>query len=280
MSLFIPPPAEFYEGKSSDYLAGWVKAMKEHWAGFGIKVEFPLKSNRSYTSFNYSGSGFAARIKREHFEAVLKLTQPYFGKCNVIDLGCADGVFLPSVSNYFNNVAAIDIEPKFVQQATELSEFAKLKNVKSSCSEGKSILQLQEELSGIEWDILFLLEVMEHVGDPKRMYDSKLEFLEGAATLLKKGGLLVISVPKMVGLAFLIQRFGISMLGLPKEPISFGNLFRASFLRDAEAMEKYWWNGGHMGFSHLKLEKYMRKSFEIVKKKNLLFQAVYVIRKN
>jgi len=58
----------------------------------------------SYTSHNYLKPWIYSALKIRHFEAALYLTKEYFHKCNVIDFGCADGVFLPSLAKYFNKV--------------------------------------------------------------------------------------------------------------------------------------------------------------------------------
>src|SRR5262245_40899173 len=68
----------------------------------------------SYAEYNYLRPGFTSRLKYEHFELALRLTRRYFHTCNVIDFGCADGIFVPSLSLYFNKVAAVDKRRDFV----------------------------------------------------------------------------------------------------------------------------------------------------------------------
>jgi len=50
-----------------------------------------------------------------HLDKALDLTKNYFGKANVIDFGCADGVLLHSLSKYFNNVVGVDIDSESIK---------------------------------------------------------------------------------------------------------------------------------------------------------------------
>ncbi|MEA1998642.1 MAG: class I SAM-dependent methyltransferase [Euryarchaeota archaeon] len=78
------------------------------------------KEFKTYSEYNYLRPGIASQIKRRHFEICLKLMSRWFHKANVIDFGCADGYFLPSLANYFDRVVAIDKNPDFIRVATEV----------------------------------------------------------------------------------------------------------------------------------------------------------------
>ena len=60
-----------------------------------------------YSEYNFFKPGFSSLIKKLHFEIALRLTRKYFYKSSAIDFGCADGIFLPSLSKYFKSVLAI-----------------------------------------------------------------------------------------------------------------------------------------------------------------------------
>ena len=130
-----------------------------------------------------------------------------------------------------------------------------------------------------KYQVVYLLEVMEHIGNRGTMYNDKIVFLKEVADMIDKDGVIVISVPKMVGLSFLLQRIGVSVLGMGKEPISTKNLLKAAFLSDTTDLENVWWSWGHMGFNHKKMEAGIRKEFNIIKRSSLLFQMLYVIQK-
>lgn len=233
---------------------------------------------RSYSDYNYLMPGIISYIKIMHFELALKLTQEYFHKCNVIDFGCADGPLLRSLSKYFNYVVGIDINRKFIKIASKLCEELYLSNVELICNEGLKIGDVKSKIQDKKFGIIYFLEGVEHIGNKEKFYESKIIFLKEISTLIDEEGIIVISVPKMVGVPFLIQRMGLELFGLHKEPIAMADLLKASLYGDTKNLEKKW-NGGHLGFNHERLEKYLQEDFCIVKRKDIFFQIVYVIKK-
>src|SRR5580693_4791377 len=99
MKLFIRPTPDSF--RQSDYYNEWLDELQKHYPHAKIKRN-KKKDTKSYSEYNYSFTGISSYIKTGHFETVLQLTKEYFHKCNVIDFGCADGIFLPSISKYFN----------------------------------------------------------------------------------------------------------------------------------------------------------------------------------
>jgi 2-polyprenyl-3-methyl-5-hydroxy-6-metoxy-1,4-benzoquinol methylase len=254
MKYFVRPPADAYLSAESDYSEGY----------------------RTYTEYNYLNPGLASRIKSWHFETALELTKEHFHNGNVIDFGCADGAFLPSLSKHFNHVCAIDRNPGFVKTASAAVQALGLGNVELLCNDGLSIETVKSRLSGREYQVLYLLETLEHVGDNNSLYPSKVHFLKEIASLIDKDGVIVVSVPNMVGPFFLVQRIGLTLTGSLREPISIGNLLKASFLGSTVDLEKRW-NGGHLGFNHKKLEDCMKGEFRILRKRHIMFQVLYLI---
>ena len=222
--------------------------------------------------------GISSYVKTRHFETSLRLTQEYFYKHDVIDFGCADGLFLPSLAKYFNYVIGVDKNPSFIKIASKLCDKLCLNNVELICNDTLNINDVKARISTKKYHILYLLETLEHVGDKDNIYESKVDFLKEIFTLVDEQGIIVISVPKMVGMSFLIQRLGLKLLGMYREPISITNLVKASLFNDTTDLEKKW-NGGHLGFNHEKLERHLRNEFLILEKKDIFFQVVYVIRK-
>lgn len=253
---YIQPPIDIYSSEKSHY----------------------YKEYKTYAEYNYLRPGLVSYIKTRHFELSLKLTRDYFHKCNVIDFGCADGVFLPSLAKYFTRVVAIDIVPSFIELSSKLVSVMGLNNVELICNDNLTINDTKSRLSGEKYHILYLLETIEHVGSKDSLYKSKIDFLKEIATLVDEEGIIVISAPKMVGISFLIQRIGLALLGLNREPISMSNLLKASFLGDTTDLEKRW-QGGHIGFNHEKLETQLKNEFHILKKKDIFFQVLYAIRR-
>ena len=255
MKFFVKPPLDLYVAGDSTY-----------WGKY-----------KTYSEYNYfGGPRLAAYLRIIRFDVALKLTRNYFHRCNVIDFGCADGVFLPSLCKYFNHVAGIDSSRKFMGVSQKVIEALGVDNVQLICNDNLTIDGIKAKLSGRQYQIMYLLGVMEHVGNKSAMYDSKLSFLKEIATLIERDGLIVILVPKMVGLTFLLQRVGLALFGLHREPLSMKNLLKLSFLRDSTEAEKLW-DGGHLGFNQDIFKNHLRKDFNILKERDLIFQVMYVV---
>jgi 2-polyprenyl-3-methyl-5-hydroxy-6-metoxy-1,4-benzoquinol methylase len=138
----------------------------------------------TYTDANYV-KGIAGYLRKRHFEAALELTAKYFHSANVIDYGCADGPFLPSLSNYFNNVIGIDIDQKSLDIALRLIKKMKIKNVRLIYNEhihgSQPTIQpdiIKSKFEGQNYKIIFLLEALEHIGNKDNLYPSQVEFLK------------------------------------------------------------------------------------------------------
>ena len=233
----------------------------------------------TYSWYNYLRPGISSKIKRRHFELCLAIAEKYFTQVNVIDFGCADGFFIPSLSKYFNSVIAIDINPIFTHIAEKIVSKLELKNVDVICNKDLTTEKIATKISGKRYHILFVLEVLEHIGEkPTDMYDSKVNFLRDISTLIDDEGIIVISVPKMVGITFLIQRIGLTIFRMQRDPVSTKDLIMASIFSDTKNLEKSW-NGQHVGFNHKIMEKKIINHFDILEKKHDLFQIIYVIRK-
>ena len=221
----------------------------------------------------------ASYLKTLHFDTALRMTKPYFGEANVIDFGCCDGPFLPSLARYFPKVLGIDIVPEFVKIASKLCNVLNLNNVDVLCNASSSLQALASRLSGTPYQVLFLLETLEHVGTGENMYGSKIDFLKEVFSLVEDNGIVIISVPKMVGPSFLIQRLGLKMLGMYRELISFTDLWKAVLFCDTSGLEKKW-TREHLGFNHKTLENVLKEDFVIHKRKDLFFQMIYIVGKH
>ncbi|MFC1951005.1 class I SAM-dependent methyltransferase [Chloroflexota bacterium] len=233
---------------------------------------------QNYSSYNYLRSGIASFMRRRHFEYALRLTKNYFHRCNVIDFGCNDGPLIPSLAQYFNYVVGIDKSSRWIMRASEVIRSKGLKNVKLICNHDLTLDSLKEAIGPKKFHILYLLETIEHVGDKSNPLESKVDFIRSLFELLDDNGIIVMSVPVMIGIPFLLQRIAFRLLGSNREPISLINLIKASILNDSSNLEKQW-DGGHLGFNHRKLENYLKKEFYIPKVIDLFFQCIYVCQK-
>jgi len=229
---------------------------------------------RTYSEYNYLRPGPISWIKRGHFRKALRLTTDHPENCSVIDFGCGDGFFIPTLAKRFRKVVGIDKSRKMVELCSFLIKEMDIENAELICSENMTVREVKSKL-GMKSDIVFLLETLEHIGEPGRLYESQLDFLRELAEL---SDTIVFSIPKMVGFPLILQRVGLWAFRMNREPISLRTLLRAGFLRDNSELEKSW-HGGHLGFDYRELEKCISDEFRIAKKASGFFQNVYVLEK-
>ncbi len=251
MSYYIPVPKEIYLKASS---------------------RFPEFHN--YTDYNYL-SGISSIIKTRHFEWALRLTRKWHYSGTAVDFGCADGPFSPSLARYFKSIVAVDPHKDGLEINRMVCAELGIRNISfinNKVEDGLSTL-----LPGSSADVIFALEVLEHIGDRERYYESKLGVLKALKRILRPGGVIVVSVPKMVGPMFLVQRVGLKLLGLKREQMNMRQILKASFLYDVSELEKSWIPASHLGFNQVTLARNIRKNFRTVKTRSLLFQDMFVI---
>ena len=63
----------------------------------------------AYAVHNYFGKGPISWVKRQRFQKALNLGSK-IASTGTIDYGCADGVLLPTLSDHYDQVVAIDFE--------------------------------------------------------------------------------------------------------------------------------------------------------------------------
>lgn len=255
--LFVPPPRAVYDeaGSSTDY--------------FGAS---------SYATYNYLGGGPVGAIKTRHFEVALRLAQGLGVSGDVVDFGCADGILLPSLDRLYDNVAAVDIRPDFIAICDKVVGNLGLSHTTTVCTEGLGWKAVVDLLGPASKSAVFLLETLEHVGERERFYESKVDFLQQLAALLTPGGVIIVSVPNMIGLSLLAQRVVLSATRKYREPLSMGELARGVFLHDVSALEQRWTNIDHLGFNHRLLEKAVRSSFAIKRRRNIGVNVLYALQ--
>jgi 2-polyprenyl-3-methyl-5-hydroxy-6-metoxy-1,4-benzoquinol methylase len=257
MRYFVKPPSYAYSSDNSTHY---------------------FKGYKTYSDYNYLRPGIMSFIKTLHFEVALKLTEGYFYKANAIDFGCADGVFIPSLSKYYVHTCGIDNNLEYLKSAAEIVDALDLGNVELLCNSDLETSDLKSRLSDRKYHVLYLLETLEHIGDNDSLYESEIRFLQEIVNLLEKDGVIVVSVPVMVGIPFLIQRLGLILTRSFLEPLAWRDFFMAVMFNNTDDLEKRW-HGGHLGFNHRKLEKRIKNCFRILRKRHLGFQVLYLLGK-
>jgi len=229
----------------------------------------------SYSEYNYIGSRIDRKIKKLHFNRALDLALKRGSSQTVVDFGCADGFFLPSLSRFFSEVFGIEQNSRFAQIARVLKDRRNLQNTQVFCNTVQSERDFVYRKLDKKADTLFAMEVIEHVGTNENMYRSKSEFIQDLFKLVQPSGKIIISVPVMVGIPFLIQRVAMKILGLNREKISLPQFFKCVVLKSTDDLEENW-SGGHLGFNHIKLESELSKNFNLVSH-SVFFSKLYEI---
>ncbi len=225
---------------------------------------------RSYSEYNYLRPGWASKFKIAHFNMALELAKGMPKESSVIDFGCCDGAFLPTLSHYFDDVVGLDLHPEFIEMAKIVVKDAK--NVKAFATENMSFSEIKDQV-GRKYDMMFILEVLEHVGDVGNQYPSRMKFLKDISILADRA---IITIPKMTGVSFLMQRAGFRCLGVKSDKMTTGQLLKAGLFSDTCELEPRW-DHGHIGFNDKLFEKTLKENFKIIKKKKDMFQNGYLI---
>jgi hypothetical protein len=232
------------------------------------------KNYRTYSEYNYLRPGPVSWIRRTHFRKALALTRDFPQTCEVIDFGCADGFFIPTLAKRFKRVVGIDNDENAIRISEILKREMGIENADLLCNRNMSIHEIKSRLGG-QFDVVFLLETLEHIGDEGRLYEAQRDFLMELSELSTN---IVISVPKMVGIPFVVQRAGLWLFRMNRERISFRAILRVGILRDNSELEKQW-KHGHLGFDYRELEKRVKEGFRIARRKWGFFQNVYLLQK-
>ena len=239
-----------------------------------LAVAQAARGDSSYAITNYYGRGPVASAKRHRFQRALKLARKVPAK-NVIDMGTGDGVFLPTLSENYERVVGLDTNEEYIERAQRLVDLLKIDNVELISARDLSFQHLRERI-GPDFKLMFLLETLEHVGSQPDVWASKLRFLNDCFSLLQDDGRIIVTVPKMVGFVLLIKNLIQRSSGRGYDAMSFRQLLRSSLFKDTDELEPLW-NGGHVGFNHLKLEPYLEKHFVIHHRSESLISVFYVL---
>jgi 2-polyprenyl-3-methyl-5-hydroxy-6-metoxy-1,4-benzoquinol methylase len=229
----------------------------------------------SYSHYNYLRPGLIPRLKRGRFATALRFAKPYFQTGDALDFGCADGVLLPSLATHFKQVVGIDRHPDMLKVAHRLVASTPLTNVTLLNNGDLTFNQIKATL-GRSFRVAFLLETLEHIGSRPNLYTSKADFLDGLFSLLDPDGVIIISVPRMVGVLFLAKYLVQRTFRIQTEDIPAREVLRLAFLRNASRLEPRW-DGGHLGFNHLRLTETIRYRFDLKAYHGTATSIFYVI---
>jgi 2-polyprenyl-3-methyl-5-hydroxy-6-metoxy-1,4-benzoquinol methylase len=252
---FVFPPEAIYKDTPGEWVPGFA----------------------TYGQYNYLHSGLLPGIKRLHFSQALDLANSHAPNAiKVIDYGCADGVFLPTLSARYKDVAGIELRPEFCNIAEKCVRTANLTNARVFCNAQMSVEEERKALGG-DFDVAFCLEVVEHAGVRESMWTSRVSFIKHLLSLLRPGGVAVVSVPAMLGIPFLIQRLALWGAGAQRDAISWKEMFDAGVLNKTDDLEATWSSEKHLGFNHLRLEEAFKGQVRVLERRHIFVQVLYAL---
>ncbi len=99
---------------------------------------------------------------------------------NILDIGCGGGILSEPLCRLGANVTAIDASDQNIAIAKEHAKLQGL-DIKYICTTAEELTKKKKK-----FDMVFCLEIIEHVANPS-------DFIDSCSTMLKPGGLLFIS---------------------------------------------------------------------------------------
>lgn len=152
--------------------------------------------NETKSSYHfYNSKSFFIRYYA-YLPFIYSLKKAKFNKSSqVLDIGCSDGPFLPSLNYYAKKITAIDISEDLVKKSKKLTDTMLYKSKKISLltSDGLA-LPFKDEC----FNLVFCLEVLEHVKNPSTV-------IEEIYRVLKKNGVFICTIPVEIGPSLLIR---------------------------------------------------------------------------
>jgi hypothetical protein len=109
------------------------------------------------------------------------------------------------------------------------------------------------------------------------MWTSRVSFIKHLLSLLRPGGVAVISVPAMLGIPFLLQRLALWSAGAQRDEISWKEMFDAGMLNKTDDLEATWISEKHLGFNHLRLEEAFKGQVRVLERRHIFVQVLYAL---
>ena len=114
----------------------------------------------------------------------------------MVEIGCGEGYLIPTLSKYFDRVVAVDTSKKMLNTAGSYFSFLNIAFVLDDITSPR-----HPELIATQYDCVICLEVLEHLAK----WDVG---LFNMITLLRPGGMLLVSMAVEVGLPLLLKKRG------------------------------------------------------------------------
>lgn len=188
----------------------------------------------------------------------------------ILDLGCADGPFLPTLHYNAKCSIAIDINEDLIKESKYLiqGKLKKSNRIHIMLSDGHN-LPFRDNF----FDYIFGFEVLEHVRYPDRVIDE-------IVRVLKNSGSFICTLPIELGPSLLLRTLLSNILRYERPKYNLKQLLYSIFLKRVGERPKYIENKeyigelGHKNFDWRILFSDIKKNFKFVKKKYIPFNIL------
>jgi 2-polyprenyl-3-methyl-5-hydroxy-6-metoxy-1,4-benzoquinol methylase len=186
-------------------------------------------SKDQYSCYLYNSKSFLIRYYA-YLPFIFSLKYIKFSEhSRILDIGCADGPFLPTLNYYARSIVANDINEEFIKESKNLVD-NKLKNVKKinlACSDGQAL-----PFRDNKFDLVFCLEVLEHVKNPD-------QFINEVFRVLRRNGVLICTLPVEIGISLLIRTLIGKMVNFKRPKYSLKELIRIVIFKRPKIRPEY-----------------------------------------
>lgn len=166
---------------------------------------------KKYSEYSYESSGY------KKLDYIVKNIQTEFGsaKCRILEIGCGNGNISTVLASYGHEVLAIDMSEDCIRYAAALKNKLNLKNLSFKMSNAMEIQSVGEP-----FDAVICSEVLEHLDDPESVVSK-------AYSVLKPGGILIVTVPNGYGPWELSMKVGNKLSEIISKNTGLASLWRS-----------------------------------------------------
>lgn len=168
----------------------------------------------------YSNSYLIDLYSYRHLFFALNIAELIDNK-KILDLGCADGPFLPTLNRNGSIIIGLDFLLDWLLKAKDL------KDSKENSLERVILVNAESHylpFKNNSIDLIFCLETLEHI-------PNSISLINEIYRVLKEGGELIYSVPNEIGFSLLIRQLIGKFTGFERENYSVKELFRNGILK-------------------------------------------------
>ena len=206
------------------------------------KSSYHFYNSKSFFIRYYAYLPFIYSLKKAEFN----------DSSQILDIGCSDGPFLPTLNYYAKKIIAIDISEELIEKSKKLTDtmLSNSKKINLMASDGLA-LPFRDEC----FNIVFCLEVLEHVKNPGKV-------IEEVFRILRKSGVFICTIPVEIGPSLLIREIigKITKFNRPhysKKELIRNTLFKKPGRRTSEM--------SHKNFDWRLIKKEMKRVFKKIK---------------